>query len=223
MGESCSIRLLVTWIVTGAIGSMGMLGATDPAGIYFSHGLAKFTKVATCSYSWGSLFVACVATETCEGACPWKRGRITSTTFVPTGTCCWSCLLDSASKAMWTTDHLGIASSSLNALVWDGGLFIATTIESKLGTCCYHRGSSSHVLMWWTREKARVQSRGKINLDHLNSNWILLQNLVVQQQGCCYHHNHLRVSNSSLNDLDEDGVFTLSWGRKTFVMHTHFM
>jgi hypothetical protein len=35
----------------GAIGSMGMLGATDPAGIYFSHGPAKFTKEATFSYN----------------------------------------------------------------------------------------------------------------------------------------------------------------------------
>ncbi len=76
MGESCSIRLLVTWIVTGAIGSMGMLDATDPAGIYFSHGLVKFTKVATCSYNWGSLFVACVATAICEGAWPWKKGEV---------------------------------------------------------------------------------------------------------------------------------------------------
>jgi hypothetical protein len=30
---------------------MGMLGATDPAGIYFSYGPEKFTKVATCSYN----------------------------------------------------------------------------------------------------------------------------------------------------------------------------
>ena len=87
---------------------------------------------------------------------------------------------------------------------------MATTIETKLGTCCYHRGSSSHILMQQRHEKARVQSRGKINLDHLNSNQILLQNLVVQQQGCCYHHNHLGVSNSSLNNLVEDGVFTPS-------------
>jgi hypothetical protein len=84
---------------------------------------------------------------------------------------------------------------------------MATTIETKLGTCCYHRGSSSHVLMRWRHEKAHVQIRGRINLDHLNSNQILLQNLVVQQQGCCYHQNHMGVSNSSLKDLVEDGVF----------------
>jgi hypothetical protein len=54
-------------------------------------------------------------------------------------------LLDSTSKAMWTTNHLGIASSSLNALVWDGGLIMTTTLETKLGPCCYHKGSSSHV------------------------------------------------------------------------------
>ncbi len=75
VGMLCSIHLSLTWIVTGAIGSMGMFGATDPAGFYFSHGPEKFTKVSTCSYNWGSLFVACVATETCEGACPWKKGE----------------------------------------------------------------------------------------------------------------------------------------------------
>ncbi len=99
---------------------------------------------------------------------------------------------------------------------------MATTIETKLGTCCYRRGSSSHVLMQWRREKARVQIRGRINLEHLNFNRILLQNHVVQQQGCCYHHNHMGVSNSSLKDLVEDGVFTPSWGWKKIVMHTHF-
>jgi hypothetical protein len=87
---------------------------------------------------------------------------------------------------------------------------MATIKETKLGTCLYHRGSSSHVFTQQRHEKARIQSRGRINLDHLSSNQILLQNLIVQQQGCCYHHNHLGVSNSSLNDLVEDGVFTLS-------------
>ena len=49
------------------------------------------------------------------------RGRISiSTTWcVPNGTSCWFCLLVSASKAiLWTAAHLGVTSSSLNALIW---------------------------------------------------------------------------------------------------------
>ena len=48
----------------------------------------------------GLTCIACIATETCEGTCPWWGERITSTTFVPTGTSCWSCLLVSASKTI---------------------------------------------------------------------------------------------------------------------------
>ncbi len=100
---------------------------------------------------------------------------------------------------------------------------MATTIETKLGTCSYHRGSSSQVLMRRRREKARVQSRGGINLDHLNSTGF-----------CC--RILLFISKAVVTS-------TITWGsptapsitwlrmesslhlevRKKIVMHTHFM
>jgi hypothetical protein len=49
--ESLSSSLLVTCIVTGANDSMGILGANDPAGIYFSLRLASCSKVATCCFN----------------------------------------------------------------------------------------------------------------------------------------------------------------------------
>jgi hypothetical protein len=66
MQESLSRILLVTYIVTGANDSTGILGANDPAGIYFVSSnreiAPKYQLVATTEVA----FVACAATETCK-------------------------------------------------------------------------------------------------------------------------------------------------------------